>query len=158
MEATRNAIGPPEALFARHGSAGQRTFYKEGEICVTDQWLTISGRRFAVTALHNLRTVREPITSLLIACTMIACVLVVAVAALAALAGEPMMIIGGPVVAALPIGVALINWRTRRQYLALYAEYGDQTVQVLGVSDERRYNQICRALIRAREYGAEHHD
>jgi hypothetical protein len=135
-----------------------RTFYQVGDVLITDRWLTYSGRRFAVAELSNLRTIREPAGPVSVASTTMAAVFVATVTAFAALTGEPLLLVGGPILAAVPAGFALAVWRLRGRHLALYAEYGDETVQVLGAVDERRYNQICRALIRAREYGREHRE
>lgn len=156
MQSTRDVSGSPEDRFVRPEAAEHRTFYREGGVCVTDRWLTIAGRRFAVADLQNLRTIREPATPLGAASTAMVCILAVAAATFVAFSGEPALMVGGPVVAALPIGFAFVSWRLRRRFFALYAEYSGQTVQVLGASDERRYNQICRALLRAREYSRDH--
>jgi hypothetical protein len=156
METTRSVERSLEDRFARYAPAEHRTFYREGGVSVTDRWLTTASRRFAVGELRNLRTVREPATPLGAASTAMACILVVAAATFVAFSGEPALMLGGPVVAALPIGFALVSWRLRPRSFALYAEYGGRTVQVLEASDERRYNQICRALLRAREYSRDH--
>jgi hypothetical protein len=156
METTRSFVQPLEDRFARPGPAEHRTFYREGGVSVTDRWLTIAGRRFVVAELRNLRTVREPTKPIGAASTAVACILAVAAATFVAFSGEPALMLGGPVFAALPIGFALVSWRLRPRFFKLYAEYGSRTVEVLGASDERRYNQICRALLRAREFGRDH--
>jgi len=132
-----------------------RTFYQADGVHVTDRWLTSAGRRYPVADLANLRTVREPAGPVSTASKTMACVFVAAVTAFAALTGEPALVVGGPLLAAVPAGFALVIMRLRGRPLALYADYGDQTVQVFGAADERRYNQICRALIRAREFDRE---
>jgi hypothetical protein len=156
MEATRKGVLSPEDHFIRQEPAEHRTFYREGGVSITDRWMTISGRRFAIADLNNLRTVREPSSPAAGASTAVACIIAVAAATIVAFSGEPALMVGGPVVAALPVGVAFVVWRMRQRFFALYAEYGRQTMQVFGTSDERRYNQICRALVRAREYGRDH--
>jgi hypothetical protein len=136
----------------------RRTFYRDADIIITDRWLTISGRRFAVADLTNLRAVRRPAHPMVVASTTMACVLVAAMATFVALSGEPMLMVGGPLLVGLPAGVAVMSWRLRRNDLALYAGYGDATVELVGAMEERRFNQVCRALIRAREYDDEQTD
>ncbi|GIJ50201.1 hypothetical protein Val02_70870 [Virgisporangium aliadipatigenens] len=130
----------------------RRTFYRDGDIIITDRWLTISGRRFQVAELVNLRAVRRPAHPMTVASTAMACVLVAAMATFVALSGEPALLFGGPLLVGLPAGVAVMSWRLRRNDLTLFAEYGDATVQLVDDLEERRFNQVCRALIRAREY------
>jgi hypothetical protein len=69
------------------------------------------------------------------------------------LTGDPAVMMIGPLAAGVPLSVALVSWRIRRRFHVLYADFGGRTLQILGVRDERRFNQICRALLRAREYG-----
>ncbi len=155
MEATRKPPRPPEDHFVRYGPAPHRTFYRQGGISVTDQWLTIAGRRFPVAELHNLRSVREPAPTVAVATAAVACAVAVATGALAAFSGDPALMIGAPFLAALPIGMAVATWRLRPRYFALYADYRGEIVQLLGAVDERRYGQICRALLRAVEVNRE---
>jgi hypothetical protein len=83
-------------------------------------------------------------------------VLGVAAATFVVLTGDPAALMIAPVAAGVPLSVALVSWRMRRRFRALYADFGGRAVQVLGDHDERRFNQICRALLRAREYGRDH--
>jgi hypothetical protein len=164
VEATRNPVRSPEGRRALEERRARlqptelRTFYQAGGVQVTDRWVTSSGRRYPVAALANLRTVREPAGPVSVVSKTMACVFVAAVTAFAAMTGEPLLIVGGPLLAAVPAGFALVVMRLRGRPLALYAEYGDQTVQVFGAADARRYHQICRALIRAREFDRERRD
>ena len=83
-------------------------------------------------------------------------VLGVAVATVVVLTGDPAAMMLGPLAAGVPLSVALVSWRMRRRFHVLYADYGGRPVQVLGDVDGRRFNQICRALLRAREHGRDH--
>lgn len=156
MEGTRKPVRPPERHFYQHEPVEHRTFYRDGGIWITDRWMTVHGRRFPVNQLTNLRTAREPVQTAAIASTGMAFAAVVAVATFMAFAGEPGIMIGSPLLVAVPLGVAFAAWRLRRRLFALYADYGDQTVQVFSVPDQWRYKQICRSLMRAREYHLEH--
>jgi len=157
VEATRKPVRSLEGR-GRPQPTELRTFYQAGGVQVTDRWVTSSCRRYSVADLVNLRTVREPAGPVSVASKAMACVFIAAVTAFAALTGEPLLVVGGPLLAAVPAGFALVIMRLRGRPLALYAEYGDQTVQVFGASDAQRYHQICRALIRAREFDRERRD
>jgi hypothetical protein len=150
MEATRHGVWPPGD---RLGS-GSHTFYRDRSIAVTDRWLLTPARRYPIADLHNLRMVSQPAPSPVAAVSAtMSGVLGVAAATFVVLTGDPAALMIGPVVAGLPLSVALLSWRMRRRFHALYADYGGRAVQVLGDHDQRRFNQICRALLRAREYG-----
>jgi len=150
MEATRHGVRPPGD---RVGS-GHRTFYRDGSIAVTDRWLLTPARRFPIADLHNLRTSSVAAASPLAAVSAtMSGVLGVAAATFVMLTGDPAVMMAGPVIASVPLSVALVSWRIRRRFHTLYADLGGRPVQVLVDHDERRFNQICRALRRAREYG-----
>jgi hypothetical protein len=145
MEISQAGPQPPEG----------RIFYRDSAVCVTERWLTIPGRRYAIGELRNLRMVREPAPPIAAASTVMACVVGLAAATFVVLSGDPALMMGGPVLAVVPAGVALVSWRMRRRFFALYADYRGRVVQVHGDVDERRFNQVGRALIRAGEYGRE---
>jgi hypothetical protein len=119
-------------------------------IRVTDKWFVVGQRRFDVTELQNLRTVRGPLHPM---------VLRAAVGALAgvALIGvffqqlQPMGVTGAiTAVVLLAVIAQAINWRNPRSY-EMWAEYRGLTIQLYYSDSERRYQAVCRALIRARE-------
>jgi hypothetical protein len=153
MEAKRHGVRPPGD---RNGS-GYRTFYRDESIVVTDRWLLTPARRYAIADLHNLRTVSEPATSPVAAVSAtMSGVLGIAAVTFVVLTGDPAAMMIAPLAAGVPLSVALLSWRMRRRFHALYADYGGRVVQVLGGHDGRRFNQICRALLRAREYRRDH--
>jgi len=153
MEAMRHGVRPAGD---RSGSA-YRTFYRDRSIAVTDRWLLTPARRYPIADLHNLRIVTEPAASPVAAVSaMMSGVLGVAAATFLVLTGDPAVMMIGPLAAGVPLSVALLSWRMRRRFHALYADYGGRAVQVLGDNDERRFNQICRAVLRAREYRRDH--
>jgi hypothetical protein len=154
MEATRNTRALPEDRFVRPEQASHRTFYRGPGVNVTDRWLTVADRRYAVAELDHPRTVRQPMAGFARASSA-AAVIVGAVVVAGAVAGEPTLLVGAPIAVAVPVGIAVAA-RLRRRYFALVAEYRGETVELFGASDERRFNQICRALLRAREYGRDH--
>ena len=147
--AAERAVRRPEP----EGTAGHRTFYRAEGVSVTDRWLAIDDRRYAVDQLHNLRTVRDETVPVLIASVAVVCLLALAGGVAMVSTGNLGLVIAAPFLAAVPVGIALTVWRLRRRYFALYADYDGHTVLVFQTRDERRYNQICRALVRAREFG-----
>jgi hypothetical protein len=153
VEAARRA-SRPESRFARYEPVEHRTFYRDGGVWITDRWLTVNGRRYAVADLRNLRAVRVPADSAAASVGM-ACVVAIAMTAFMGFAGDPILLIGSPLLAAVPIGIAIVAWRLRRRAFELYADYEGAEVQVLRAPDQWRFNQMCRALMRAREYGRE---
>jgi len=133
--------------------SGNRTFYRDGGITVTDRWLLTPARRYPIADLHNLRSTREPARSPVAAVSVtMSGVLGVAAATVMVLTGDPAAMMLGPLAAGLPLSVALVSWRMRRHFHVLYADLDGRPVHVLGDADGRRFNQICRALVRAREY------
>jgi hypothetical protein len=123
-------------------------------VVVTDRWFTVSGRRYAVSGLRNLRTARGPADARLLITTIVALALLAAIVFLTAAADDITLRISSALIAMLPVGAALAAWRMRRQHFSLWADYQGETVEVFGTFDERQYNQVCRALLRAREYDA----
>jgi hypothetical protein len=139
------------------GSRAGRTFYRDGTITVTDRWLLTPARRYPIADLHNLRSTSESARSPVAAVSAaVSGVLGVAVATVMVLTGDPAAMMLGPLAAGVPLSVALVSWRMRRHFHVLFADFDGRPVQVLGDADERRFNQICRALLRAREYGRDH--
>jgi Family of unknown function (DUF6232) len=156
MERTRGAPQLPVGRVGPPAVPETRTFYRDGAISVTDRWLTTPGRRYAISDLANLRIVRAAAAPVAVASTTMSCVLGLAAATLVVLSGDPALMVGGPLLAVVPFGVALVRWRMRRRFFALYGDLGGRSVQIHGDFDERRFNQVCRALLRAREYRRDH--
>jgi hypothetical protein len=120
----------------------------------TELWLLTTTHRYAIGDLHNLRTTSQSTASpLATVSATVSGVLGVAAATFVVLTGDPTGLMIGPLLAGVPLSVALVSWRMRRRFHSLYADYAGRTEQIVGDQDERRFNQICRALLRAREYG-----
>jgi len=119
-------------------------------IRVTDRWFVVGQRKFDVTELQNLRTVRGSHHPMAVRA---------AICALLAVAGigvfstrlEPIGL-AGLAVAAVLLGAAAValGWRNPRSY-EMWAEYRGMSVQLYYCDNERRYNAVSRAVIRARE-------
>lgn len=119
-------------------------------IRITERWLTIADRRYPVTELRNLRTLRgrhDPVTGRAGLCTLIGVALLGVTAP-----SLPWIGLLGAIssVIALAIITALTAWRRPRGY-ALWAEHNGITLQLYFSDDERIFGHVCRSLIRARE-------
>jgi hypothetical protein len=140
---THTAIGQPSD---RHDA----TLYCRDGVRVTQRWLTVDNQRYQIKELRNLRTARgdrRPMG----ARTVIpaAALMVVFVGATQCLAVDIWASVSGGMV--LPAAVFAITAATRPQACELWADYRGLTVQLLWLDDREHFNQICRALTRARE-------
>jgi hypothetical protein len=119
-------------------------------IRVTDRWFLVGQRRFDVTELHNLRTVRGPHHPLAIRSGLCS-VAGVALIGLFFRQLQPAGALGAVsavlILAGVSIGVGLRRPRSHE----LWADYRGMTVQLYYSDDERRYGAVSRAIIRARE-------
>src|SRR6266508_1691238 len=117
MVATRQPSQRSEERFVRHDSGAHRLFYRDAAISVSDRWLTVLGRRFAVSELHGLRTVREPQAGNGVVIMIgVAGIAVASVFALAANVASTATIVAAPLLAALLVGAALATLRLRRRH------------------------------------------
>jgi hypothetical protein len=145
MQPSRPATAP-----AGHGQKLAAEHLSLPGIRVTDRWFVVGQRRFDVTELQNLRTVRGPLHPMVLRAGAGAMIGV----ALIGLFFQQMQPWGaaGATAAALAVGTiaVIINWRSPRSY-EMWAEYRGLTIQLYYSDSERRYQAVCRALIRARE-------
>ncbi len=119
-------------------------------IRVTDKWFIVGQRRFDVTELQNLRTVRGSHHPMVLR-VGIGAMVGVGLIGMFSQQLQPMGVIGAITGVILLGAIALvINWRNPRSY-EMWAEYRGLTIQLYYSDSERRYQAVCRALIRARE-------
>ncbi|MEN3306436.1 MAG: hypothetical protein V7603_2638 [Micromonosporaceae bacterium] len=120
-------------------------FYRDNDTYVTDTWLVVAGRRYAVRQLSNLRTVsgtRSPLTMGAAIMSGVVAVVVLLTARYLNTAGW----IGAGIVLAVPLVVLAGELlRARRRY-ELWAEYRGMTVRLLCEDSAERYADIRRAL------------
>ncbi len=127
------------------------TLYRRNGVHVTRRWLIVNSQRYAIRELRNLRTAqgdRRPIgTAAMIAAGSL---LVVIIAAAQSIPIPPWvsMAVGLMV----PAAVVLIAAANAPRACELWAEYRGMTVRLLWLDDRESYNQICRALTRAKEW------
>jgi Family of unknown function (DUF6232) len=130
-----------------------RTFYRDQRISVTDRSLTIEGRSFAVGELADLTTVRRPASRLLSYATAVVTAPIAAVAvAMAIIDGISgwwwVMVSSAGVTATTAAAVLRVMQPPRSE---LWSQYRGEQVLLLSDRDEKRFGQICRALLRACE-------
>lgn len=151
VDFTRAITPPPDDRYDRSAPRVTRTYYRRGAVSVTDQWFAIDGRRYAVSGLSRLRTVRGPRNPIARGVTLVAALLTLAVAVGWQRFGEATVWVGVAALALLPAGLAAATWRIRQRHFELWADYHGESIQLLITTDERVYGAITRALIRARE-------
>jgi hypothetical protein len=140
MDATAARVRPKE--HPRFGADGR--------------WFVIGGRRYDLTELSHLRTVRGPHDSPTIKAMVTLGVILAALVGVmvASRADTPIQLSAVPALGAallLPLVLASVGYRMRPRPFELWAEYRGLTVQLFYSESEREYNQVCRALVRARE-------
>jgi hypothetical protein len=141
----------PGSHFGRPMSQDGRTYYERAGVCVTERYLITSGRRYLLSDLRRLRTVRG-------SCSPVALGAAVALGAfiIAVVGAWPSHDLLGRIgagaavgLAALGIGVAVV--RARRRHYELWADYRGVDVRVLDIAGSEVFGQICRAVIRSNE-------
>jgi hypothetical protein len=153
-----------EGLRRKEGRDGRLTFVttqpetllRRPGIRVTGRWFIVGSRRYDVTELSHLRTVRgrhDPLTIRAIITTAVVLGAIGAVMA-ASNASQPIQLAALPALAAallVPVVLAWLGHRMRPRPFELWADYQGTTIQLFYCDNEREYGQVCRALVRARE-------
>jgi len=141
---------PPAPATTGHGQTLAAEHLNLPGIRVTDKWFVVGQRRFDVTELQNLRTVRGPLHALVVRAG-VGALIGVALIGLFVQQLQPLGVAGAITgVVLLGLIAQVINWRNPRSY-EMWAEYRGLTIQLYYSDSERRYQAVCRALIRARE-------
>jgi hypothetical protein len=119
-------------------------------IRVTERWFIVGQRRFDLTELHNLRTVRgshHPMAVRTVTCAIAGMVLI----GLFFKSLAPVGLMGAVGAVVILAGLAkVIAWCNPRSY-EMWAEYRGMTIQLYYSDNERHYGTVSRALIRSRE-------
>lgn len=124
-------------------------YYDKQGVRVTDCWFVVAGRRYLVSELgaaHTLRGTRTPAARNAALAAVAVAVLITVTARYLDTAGW----IGAAIVLLVPVVVFAGGMLRQRPY-EMWAGYRGMTVRLLADDDPQRYNQICRALVRARE-------
>jgi hypothetical protein len=143
---TRTPVLPTPPVVAQPRTA---IFYRDSTTYVTDTWLVVAGRRYAVRHLSNVRTVSGSRGSLVRGAAIMSgavAVVILLTARYLSTAGW----IGAGIVLAVPLVVLAgeLLW-TQRRY-ELWAEYRGLTVRLLCEDSADRSDEIRRALDFAR--------
>jgi uncharacterized protein DUF6232 len=142
---TQLRLGQPE-------NNGNRTLYDDGKVCVVGRWLIVDGLRYEIREMRHLRTVAGPRSPLRVNAG-IAVGVVLVIIAMTARYLDTRGWIGAGMVLSVPLGFWGFAAANGPRSSELWCEYRGYTVQALWVkgTDHYRYNQICRAITRARE-------
>jgi hypothetical protein len=127
------------------------TLFRRNGIQVTRRWLVVNGQCYRVRDLRNLRTAqgdRRPISN--VAVIAAGSLLVVIITAAQCLAAS--VLVTAAVGLLVPTAVLAIAATSTPRACELWAEYHGMTVRLLWLDDREQYNQICRALTRAKEW------
>jgi Family of unknown function (DUF6232) len=157
MDATREGAQPtgPPAARPTSPTPGEPLLRRPG-IWVNGRWFIVGSRRYDVTELSHLRTVRgrhDPLTIRAVITTGVVLAAICAVM-VASSASRPMKLSAVPALGAallVPVVLAWVGHRLRPRSYELWAEYRGVTTQLFYSDSEREYGQVCRALVRARE-------
>jgi hypothetical protein len=122
---------------------------------VAGGWLIVGDRRYAITELSRLRTARGPRDPLTIRALALSGVVIGAIGVMLAVS-VPQRLSSVTYLAAagvilVPLALALIGHRMRPRHFELWADYRGMATRLFVSDSERQYNQVCRALVRARE-------
>ena len=156
MNSTSDPRWPPEGrhVTTRVATArvpGRRTYYDHHGVHVTDQVMDIVGRRFTLAYLSDLRAARGPLDPVATFASVIAGVMMLLALAVA-ISVDDMALTAVLLPAGLvPAALAAVTCRLRPRMLELWADYRGAEVQLYWSFDEQTFNQVCRALVRARE-------
>jgi hypothetical protein len=151
MDTTRDTNRSSEDHHERPVPRSNRTYYQHGGVRVTDHWLTVADRRYAIADLTALRTVRGPRDPFVVGATVVAAMAVIVGVVGWRYSETPVVWAGILVGSIVPAGLAALTGRVRHRHYELWAQYRGADVRLLVTPDERVYGAITRALIRARE-------
>jgi hypothetical protein len=124
---------------------------------ITDRWFIVGVRRYNVAKLSNLRTARgrhDPFTIKAVVTTGVVLTAIGAMMAGASSTGQHVSLGALPALGLavlVPLALAWVGYRSRPRPYELWAEYQGHTIQLFYSDSERKYGQVCRALVRSRE-------
>lgn len=123
------------------------TYFTSDDVVVTDRYLLLHQRRYAIGELHQFAVTRGPCRASFGRASG------VGVAGMGVMAGSSFgpwpAVAAGFVLGTLAIVVVLLRWSNHRPY-ELWAQYQGLTVKVYSCSDQRTFAHLCRALLLAR--------
>ncbi|GAA4696754.1 DUF6232 family protein [Phytohabitans rumicis] len=129
------------------------TLYNQRGVVVTDQWLIINGKWFAVSDLYYLERARGPMSAATRAALLVGLAELLVVAPVAFVFNTPTAwAVAGLDVLAAAGGVAFCGRRWPATF-QLWAEYQGRPTLLFSTGDEQEFGQVSRALIRAVERG-----
>lgn len=132
-------------------SRNEATLYRRNGVRVTTLWLVVGAQTYAVRELRSLRTAQGDRRRTIGIRTVIAAgsLLVVIIGATQNLSIPIWVAAAAGLV--IPAAAVLIAMANAPRACELWADYRGMTVRLLWMDDREQYNQICRALTRAKE-------
>jgi hypothetical protein len=159
VDATRGSVRPKEDRNERPASGTSRPgfIFRQPGVWITEKWFVVGDRRYYVAELSNLRTARgprDPFTIKAVVTTGVVLTATGGTMAGASSMGQQMSLGALPALGLavlVPLALAWLGYRSRPRPFELWAEYKGRTVQLFCSDSERKYGQVCRALLRSRE-------
>lgn len=157
MNATRDPLPVPAKLVAAGPPRpASLTLYDRPGIRITGEWFIVTGRRFRIDELADLRTARGPHAPVVARAVVAAAVVLAGMGVVLGFTSEVTQIdaltyLALGVAALVPVTVALLGQRLRPPHFELWGRYRGMTVLLFSSDDERQYGQVTRALVRAQE-------
>lgn len=119
-------------------------------IRITDRWLTIADRRYPITELRDLRTLRGHHHSATVRAALATGAGLVVLAVTATALPAIGLLAAATAVLLLALVTGVCAWRNPRGH-TLWADHRGLTLQLYYSDDQRVFGHICRTLVRARE-------
>ena len=156
MDATHAPARPPDdgRFLDRSGYLHQTVFLQRRGVRITGCWFDTTVDRFAITELREVWTMNGPPDPVVVTAAK-ATGLVLLMGGLAAPFLDVVGWLGVGFLLLVTGGTGLVALRVRPRGQELWARYDGTAVQIFGSSDPVWFNQVCRALNRARQRNGE---
>jgi hypothetical protein len=129
------------------------TFYRHGGIRVTDEWITVDGRRYPLRECDDLRVTRGPVRRPAVwVLGSSGTLLAMTVALSPALPGLMVAALG--LAGFLAAGLAAVLTRLQRREQRLWVRYQGEPLLLLATTDDIELGKLSRAVRRALERDA----
>lgn len=126
------------------------TLYERDGVSVTEHWLIVEDQRYQIRHLYGLRTARGSRNPPRTRAAIGAGVVLIMIALTARYLDGPGWI-GAAIVASIPLAIVVIAAVRTPRSSEMWGEYRGRTVRLLWLENREHFNQICRAITRARE-------
>lgn len=129
--------------------------YEQPGIRITPEWFIVAGRRYPVSELSDLHTVRGAPDRLTVRAVVASVVVLIAIGVALGFRGfdrlSPAACLALAAAALVPVALAWVGHRVRPRPYELWGRYRGLRTLLFSSDEERQYGQVTRALLRARE-------